>query len=428
MLFLAPTVAQDLSALHRFDGPQRESLEEFLARARAKQAEIFARLGAELEALVKRIEAMNLPPARQAREDMIVECIALGAEATPLFVRWLDAGEAALEKERYRAGLIAVALSRMDTRAATAELLALVAKGSNDARVLAAKVLETTPEPERVRPELVVAFKNSEGQLRAAVLRTLLRLASNDSQLIDQVLTGDDEALRGVALGVLTDAKDAAAEEKVQRLLADPVRGPAHAQQILAYYQALPELVESAELKDLLGLAGNSQVPAATREAIIESLPRFVPNTSNDLKRALEPIMNGADLKLATAAQVVLAKLGDRVVKRELLRQFDEMVESMPKWSQAYARRADMLRKVGDYREAEKDYKTALNLGKTEANPQPDTYIGLARCAALQGKFKDAASWLQQAPIQLSQLRLLANDPDFAKLRASKFGDVFPKE
>jgi tetratricopeptide (TPR) repeat protein len=123
-----------------------------------------------------------------------------------------------------------------------------------------------------------------------------------------------------------------------------------------------------------------------------------------------------------------MARLGDRAAKRDLLKPFDDLVESTPKWSQAYARRGDIQRRIGEYRDAEKDYNKALALGVAEASSQPETYIGLAKCAALQGKFKEAKTWLEKAPINLTQLKAYANDPDFAKLRASKFGDVFPPE
>ncbi len=428
LLALPPASSLGTLTARRFDGGKRESLEEFLARARAKQAEVFAHLGVELEALVKRIEALNLPPARQAREDLIDECVKLGSEATPLFVRWLDPGTAALEKEKFRATQIAQALSRMDTRAATAGLLAMLARGSNEARVLAAGVLETSPEPERVRPELLAAFKTSQGQLHAAVLRTLLRLSSDDLTLLDTVLGGDDEALCDVALGVLTEAKNATAEDRIHRLLSDPAHSSQHAQPLLLYYQTLPELVGAGQLKDLLALAGNSKVSVVMRGAIIDSLPQFVSSSSNELKRALDPIIAGADLKLAEAARVVLAKLGDRAAKRDLLKPYDDLIEAQSRWSQAYARRADILRRIGEYRDAEKDYKKALEVGKNENNPQPDTFIGLARCEAQQGHFREAAQWLSNAPIKLDQLKALASDPDFAKLRASKHGDVFPKD
>ncbi len=426
MLLLPPTPPPEPDALHAIQQDPLESLEQFLARARLKQGELFAKLGKDLEALVQRLEALTLPPTDQARDGLVDECVALGSEATPLFVRWLDVGDASLEKERFRARQLAAALARMDTRAATADLLNLLAKGTTEGRILAARVLETSPERERVRPALNAAFQSSNGQLREALARALLRLWPEDPKLLDDVFNGEDDALCAVALGVITEAKNAAAEERVRRLLGDEARSTKHALWILGYYQAMPELVSIGHAKELIALASNSKLPIATRLAIIDALPLFVTNSSNDLKKALDPLLNGADLKLSESVLVVLARLGDRAAKKDLLKPYDDLVDNTPRWSQAFARRADVLRRIGDYREAERDYVKALELGRNDPNPQPETYIGLARCASLQGHFKEAAKWLQQAPIQIAMLKALGSDPDFLKLKSSKYGDVFP--
>jgi len=428
MFACTPPAEPSPPVLLRLDEGERESIEAFLARARAKQAELFARLGQELEALVKRLEALPLPSSREAREALISECVALGAEATPLFVRWLDVGEAALEKERFRAGALASAMQRMDTRAATGELLELLDRGPTEARVLAARVLENTSERERVRPRMVRAFKGSTGQLRATLLRSLLKLADDDPALLDEVLGSTDDELLDVALAALAETRNAAAGERVMRLLADGEKAQSHALALLAYFEALPELMGSAQIKDLLALTTTTKVPVNVRLAIVDSLPLFVSSSSNELKKALDPLVEGPDSKLAEAARIVLARLGDRVAKRELLKPYDEVVKNNPKWSQSYARRADVLRRIGDWRDAEKDYKQALDLAKNETTPQTENYIGLARCAAAQGKFKDAAMWIRMAPILLPKLKELAKDPEFAKLRASKYGDVFPQD
>lgn len=419
MLFAAPP-----PPFVQAEGP-RESLEAFLARARERQAGLFVRLGAELEAIVQRIEAMNLPASREAREAMIAECIALGPEATPLFLRWLDAGDAALDKERYRAGLLAQALSRMDTRAATGGLLELLARGSADGRLCAVRVLETSSEPDRVRPVLLETYRKSQGQLRSGLLRALLRQSTDDSAVLDEVLAGDDAGLREVALTVLAETKDAAALSRVQAMCADPSRAVEHAQSILAYFLAVPDAVGPPQWKDLIGLAANTRVPAATRLSILDALPQFVDATSNELRKAMDVIVTGSDGKLAEAARIVLARLGDKLAKRELLKPYDEVIENSPKWSQGYARRGEILRRIGEHREAEREFSKALSMGTNEPNSQPDTWVNAARNMAAMGKFKEAAGYLERAPISLARLQELANDPDFAKLRASKYGEVF---
>jgi tetratricopeptide (TPR) repeat protein len=215
----------------------------------------------------------------------------------------------------------------------------------------------------------------------------------------------------------------------VSKLLADPHLAPAHADAILAYYRALPKLAGESEVKDLLTLAGNAALPVPKRIAIVEAMPEFVHTMSNELRKNVDPVLSSGDGKLVEAGQVFLVILGDKRAKKELLKPYDNVVEGNPRWSQAFARRAAILFRIQEYDDAIKDYMMALKNGENEAAPQPDTYIGLARCHARRGRLKEASDWLRKAPIQIAQLKLLANDPDFAKVKEHpKYGEVFGRD
>src|SRR5687768_2180900 len=101
--------------------PARESLEEFLERARREREAIHKRLQGDVDALVGEIEAST--DAKLLRE-LVERAVALGQEATPLLVRHLDPGEAALDKDRVRSKQVALALARMDTSPILPELAA----------------------------------------------------------------------------------------------------------------------------------------------------------------------------------------------------------------------------------------------------------------------------------------------------------------
>ena len=75
-----------------------------------------------------------------------------------------------------------------------------------------------------------------------------------------------------------------------------------------------------------------------------------------------------------------------------------------------------------EWDEAIKDFSTALRFSRDDGQSDPEIYLGLARASARRGKLKDAAVWLREAPIPMSELRKLADDPDFRELRASRFG------
>ena len=53
-------------------------------------------------------------------------------------------------------------------------------------------------------------------------------------------------------------------------------------------------------------------------------------------------------------------------------------------------------------------------------------HLGIARCYALLGRFKEAREYLRNAPVSRETIRNLADDPDFAEMSAHpKYGDVF---
>jgi Flp pilus assembly protein TadD len=86
-----------------------------------------------------------------------------------------------------------------------------------------------------------------------------------------------------------------------------------------------------------------------------------------------------------------------------------------------------MYARLGDDDEAIRDYRQSLSVGKDDPTlPQDEVSEKLARCYVRKGKLKDAADLLNRAPISLKRLGELAEDPEFAPLRNSKFAkDAF---
>jgi tetratricopeptide (TPR) repeat protein len=317
----------------------------------------------------------------------------------------------------------------MNTLAITSDLLRLMETGTEQGRRNAVRVLESSPEPERVRPALRALFEKAGGRLRETCLRSLLELGGEqDSALLKEVLAGEDSELAGLALQALTDTRNAEAAPQVRKLLSSSRTATVQARGLIAYFEAMPELVTKEDLTAFVAIAtGGGSLE--TRIAVVDAIPRFQPSLNSDLRRAFEPLVDSRDKQLKEAALVALASLGDKSSKKTLLEEYDELVDRNDRWSEAYFRRAEINRRIGDHDAAIKDYLKALNVAKNDPTLQPNTYVGLARSYTHKGKYKDAAEWLRKAPISMAELANLAEDPEFGPLRESRYGkDVFKED
>jgi tetratricopeptide (TPR) repeat protein len=409
----------------RQDSP-RIPLEELLERARARRAAERARLQPRVEAALERFAQESAPVRAASREALVDELVALGPAAGPLLVPHLDPGDDD-PVARARAQCVAEALGRLQGPALTDPLLAVLADGSPAARRYALVALETSPEPERVRPALRAVFEGAPaGALKQAALRALIRIGGEgNAELYAEILSQPDAELVALALRALVDTRDSAAEPQVRRLVADPAQAQRHHALLLDYYRALPRQVD----EELLGLwvtvvdkAGRLE----TRLAIVEALPQLGRDDQPALRRALEPLAETTDAKLREGVLVALTLLGDRTARRELLEGYDDFVDRNEDFPDAYVRRGQVRLRIEDWDDAIKDFQQALRLSRDDPRPQPDAYVGLARAYARRGKLRDAAEWLRKAPISLADLRELADDADFAELRASRYAkDAF---
>ena len=408
-------------------GPQvgRQSLEELLERARAARAEAHKRLEGEVDALAKEIEAGPAPRELATRVERLV---ALGPEATPLIVRRIDPGSPGTDKERLRALQFASALARMDTTAITGELLETLKGGTTEGRRNALRALAGTREIARVRPEVEALFRAENGQTKQAALRTLLAFGGPENDLLlTQLLGSGDDALIGMALDGLAEQKVVAAIDGVRKLLNQPGSAPRHSQALLRYFLAVRESASQADVLAFVRLAQSGSLNLAQRVELVEGLAALNPALNIELRKAMEPLVASSDRQLKESAQVLLARLGDKGTRREILKEYDELVAKNERWADAYVRRGDMHARLGDDDEAIKDYRNALSIGKDDPTlAQDEVSERLARAYVRKGKLKDAADLLNRAPISLKRLGELAEDPEFAPLRNSKFAkDAF---
>lgn len=400
----------------------RDSLERLLERQREARAQQRSQLEADartyLEAFARFVPP--LPPEREA--EWVAQLRGLGPAAGAILVPYLEPGAETAEVLRVRARAVAAALSGMCDASVTDPLLALLAQGSEEAKRNALHALEGCAEPARARPALMALFDADPGPLRPAVLRSLLRMGGEGNDVVfARVLESDDAGLRTLGLDALIASRSPAAEAQVRALMRRAPVAVGHIGKLLAYYRALPAQVDEEVLGLWTALVTRTS-KAEDRLAILNELPDMGQASASALKRALEPLTEGGDPAVVEGARIALARLGDRNARRDALRSYDDFIEKNDRWSQAYTRRAQVLMRMHDWDEAIKDFTTALRFGRDDSQPLDEAYVGLARACARRGKLKDAAEWLRKAPIQMSELRALAEDPDFRELRESRFG------
>ncbi len=402
---------------------QRPSLEAFLERARLERSELHAELQYAVDDVLEQLESVEARESSGLTGKLRARLRDLGPECTPLLVPALEPGESPETGARFRSEQVAEALARMNTRAVTGELLALLAGGSAEGRRNAAIVLANSPEHDRASAALGQAFQDSPRRVQEACLRALARLGGRKNfERIAEVLRVGDVELEAMALRALALAPTAGSLQLV-RNLGDA--GGRHAKEILAFYEAARDHVQEDDLAALIRLAGDSRLTTLLRTQILEAVAGFPVVPSSDHRDLLEPLADHPDRDLREAARVALVLSGDRSEKRRLIKDADDIVDKSPNWAKAWSRRGDVYYRIRDFGKAVSDYKKALQLGRDDPQPLTDVHIQLARSYAQAGKLREAREALRDASLTRKRLLELADDPAFAELRGSRYGDVF---
>ena len=424
-LFLAMPSASPAQA--PADG-ERASLEELLARYRAQRDQLLAGLRTRVDDLLGSLDAAvesgdlgRIQSARKALTD-------LGPECVPLLFEELDPGTPGEPRDVRRAQEVSTVLRALPTAAISASLLELARTGSAQGKRNALEVLRGTEEPERVGAGLTELYRSSTGELRQHVLATLAHLPGEPSQpFVAALLLDDDQEVRRSALEAVANAGSRAAAPKVLDLLRLGFAAARHVKELIAYYKACPSVFDSDHALAVLRLAREPRVGEPDAVQLIELLGRHKDAWSSDVKRELRDMSGSVSRDVETAALVAQARppSPDSRARRQLLEPYDQEVERRRDYWGAYRDRGDIKLRIEDYSGAIRDYQDAIKNSRDALRPEASPYLGLARAHARQGKLKDAAMWLERAPLTRTQLLGIARDPDFVELAASRYGKVF---
>jgi len=413
-------------AIAQSDDGARESLEDFLRRARASRDAARAAMTAEVTGVLEAFESLTPRTRERDAARLRKQLVDLGTEVAPLLVDALDPGPEPSSGVTFRCAQVVQVLGDLAAASITDRLLQLSRKGIVESRVNALAVLRTSPEPGRVAPVVRDLYRTAEGTVRQAALVTLASMGGKEATaLLVEALSDEDAEIVDLALRSLGAAKNLAVSEDVRRL-ASGERGPTHVESLTDYYAEFPDLVEESDhLLALIGLAAHNGVPRDAAVRLITMLTELEIEPRSSAKRALEPLTKHVNDELREATLALLARAGDKGARRRLLEPYTDRISRQRDFDRVYTERGDVYYRIAEYPSAIKDYKQAIELRSRRASSAPEPYLGMARCYARMKRYKDAATQLEDAPVSLLTLRELADDPAFALMLETRYRDAF---
>ena len=408
----------------------RLSLEELLRRYRERRETFFQKLRADVQRAVAEMESAYETDRRERLPDLRKRLLALGSEATPLFIELLDPGTDAPEPQVGRARHIAMVLRELSTRSISVELIAIFKGGSREGQRNALTALSGSDDPQRVGPVLRDAFANAGKNQRGELISAIANLGGEENfAYIGEILIDKDPAVVKAALGALTDSRCVAAAPRILALVRDTVNAAGYVPEIVAYYRACPEAVDTEHVGDLVRFAQGLRSNSALAAEVLQLVGEHEHAWNHDVKKDLKQLAESSSDTIKDAALICLARAGDRGAKRDLLEGYDQQIEKNDRIASNWQRRGEVKYLIGDYKGALKDFQQARKTSEEYLRTESDIYVGMARCHAQLGKPRDAAAMLEAGGLSVAQLHLLAKDPVFAELVAdSRLRKVFRLE
>jgi tetratricopeptide (TPR) repeat protein len=428
---LAAGVLSPPAVLRPQEDPDRQSLQALLVRLRQLRDDRLGELRADVDAVLRAIEIEAQTHHVAGLDEQRKRLVALGPEVAPLLVEMIDPGENAEDPAILRAATVANALVEQPSPAITSRLVEIARTGTPKGRLNAAKALAASPDPARAGEVLGELARTAQGELRRAALVGLARLGGSESKkTLEASLRSPDPAAVQSTIEALAEARAGAFAPQILELASVTHQATPFVPAILAYYRAVPEVVDKGHVQALVRLAGEVAVGNELRAKVLELLPRFEASFDAEIKKELKQLGTSPTREIREGALVALVLAGDKGARKDLLLDYDDQIDRNKTWPASFEARANVLYRIGEYRDAIRDYQKSLELSAKDFRARTeDAYIGLARCYAQQGKLKDASATLEKAPISRKQLAELAGDPVFQKVAEHKtFGKVFRVE
>jgi tetratricopeptide (TPR) repeat protein len=399
-------------------GPQRETLQEFFERLRKNRDGALNELRATVDPLLSALESAVQTGNTKAVDDAKRKLTAVGPEAALLLVEKLDPGQLGSEAARKRAAHVTQLLADMRAPAITGRLIEITRVGTLEGRINAIHVLCSAPDRDRAAQAVQELYKVGYPELRPTLLYALAKIGGPEleQQLVAELGSSKPEAVRD-ALDAIARAHNPSFEPHVLALLERSDMAYQQVDNLAAYYRSNPDARDKKQLQALLGLVKSESAPVESRLGVLNLLPLFAGEFDSDMRRELKLLANQAPAELREGILITVFLCGDRGVRKDILKPYDDQIDRNKEWADSYEQRGAVLLRIGEPRQAIDDYKRALDLSTSDVRARMDSaYIGLARAYMLAGRTKDAVEVLKKAPLTKKQLGEIEKDSDFAKV------------
>lgn len=427
----------------------RQSLERLLEEIKLKRTQRLQALRPEVIAIIASIDEVKSRGKTATSDSKKRELIALGPDAQPLLIQFLNpgTGETVTPGSRTRARVVAEVMHDVPYRGVTDALLDEVRTGTALSRAGALYALRTTEEPERALAVLIPLIDNlgsraedapgegpagGDGDLgeRGDDIYTAIACLDSPaaSQFLAKEISGRNADRRRMALEGIRYAPTKSGAPQILLLMASD-SAASLAGSIAGYYSANESLLaESDHIDGVTALALSREISNDARRNLFDILRLADSKLSSTHKRRIEKAFSdAADPEVRRGALMLLARNGDRGSKRSILDPFQERIERDRNVAMILRERAQVLHDIGDWSGAVKDWRDVMKLQQAGRNIGSDTivFVGIAKSLARQRKFREASEYLGSSPLSLDALRALATDRDFREMAESKYADAF---
>lgn len=430
----------------------RQSLERLLEEIRLERTKRLQALRPQVTAIIASIDEVKSRGKTATTDSKKRELIALGPDAQPLLIPFLNpgTGEAVTPGSRTRARIVAEVMHDVPYKGVTDALLDEVRTGTGLSRAGALYALRATEEPERALRVLIPLIdtlssrssdasgdgdggnKSGLGDRGDGIYTTIACFGCPEaSQFLAKEINGRNEDRRRMALEGIRYAPTQSGGPQILLLMASDNAAPL-ADSIADYYAANePLLEESDHVEGLTALALSEDISDDVRQSIFKILRLSDAKLSSTHRRRIEKAFSdAAHPEVRRGALMLLARNGDRGSKRTLMDPFQERIDRDRNVAMVLRERAQVLHDIGEWSDAVKDWRLVMKLQQAGRNTGSDTivFVGIAKSLARQRKFREAADYLGSSPLSLDALRALATDRDFLEMADSKYADAFHLE